>query len=294
MAQENAYWRAPELGEAKLLLEQGRLRYHDRGQGPPIVFVHGLLVNANLWRKVVGELAADFRCIALDMPLGAQCDAMPEDADLSPTGLADLVADAIDALDLEDVTLVGNDTGGAICQLVVTRRPDRIGRLVLTNCDAFENFPPKAVQPFMPLLRLPGFLTVMLQPTRLEAVRKRGLKMMNLVKRPLDRQEAVDSYSLPAVLDGGVRRDAKRALGGMKKGMLVETSESLADFNKPALIAWAPEDGLFPPRYAKRLDEVLPDSRLEWIDDSKTFVSEDQPDRLAELIRSFVREPAAA
>src|SRR5262249_47121802 len=141
---EKATWRDPELGVARELeLSQGRLRCFEAGSGSPIVFLHGLLVNANLWRKVVTRLSPDFRCIALDLPLGAHTLPMPDAADLTPHGLAALVADALEALALEQVTLVGNDTGGALCQIVVTRRPERIGRLVLTSCDYRDNFPPR-------------------------------------------------------------------------------------------------------------------------------------------------------
>ena len=140
---DKATWRDPALGTARELdLPGGRLRCFEAGKGAPIVFVHGLLVNANLWRKVVAKLSPDFRCIALDLPLGSHTLPMPENADLSVYALAALIADAIEELGLEDVTLVGNDTGGALCQVVVTRRPERIGRLVLTSCDYRDDFPP--------------------------------------------------------------------------------------------------------------------------------------------------------
>ena len=121
-----------ELGEQhEVTLPQGTISYRERGTGDPIVFVHGALVNADLWRKVVPELAKDFRCIAPDLPLGSHERAMPADADLSPPGVAKLIADFLAALDLDNVTLVGNDTGGAICQV---RRhaapgPDRAARV---------------------------------------------------------------------------------------------------------------------------------------------------------------------
>ena len=125
------------LGQEKQVqLPQGTIDYRERGTGEPIVFVHGALVNADLWRKVVPALAKDFHCIAPDLPLGSHTRPLPADADLSPNGAAKLIADFIESLGLDNVTLVGNDTGGALCQLVVTRHPQRIGRLVLTNCDA--------------------------------------------------------------------------------------------------------------------------------------------------------------
>jgi pimeloyl-ACP methyl ester carboxylesterase len=293
MAADKASWRSEELGERKeLRLEQGKLPYHERGTGPAVVFVHGALVNANLWRKVVPELAQDFRCVALDLPFGSHLEAMPPDADLSPPALADLIADAIEALGLEEVTLVGNDTGGALCQLVVTRRPERIGRLALTSCDAFDNFPPKAIQPAMPLMR-PGALSVMLAPARLPAIRRRLMTLMRLTKRPIE-PEASDSYGLPPLQSGAVRRDASKLLRGMDKRYTLEAGERLAEFDRPSLIAWSREDQVFPRRYAERLAEVLPNARLEWIDDSYTFSPEDQPARLAELIAGFIREPAPA
>ena len=129
MAIDNAYWRDPVLGEPRTLeLPGGPLRAFDTGSGAPIVFVHGLLVNANLWRKVVSRLAPDFRCIALDMPLGSHQVPLPAAAPRGAPAAAAMVADALDALDLDGTTLVGNDTGGAISQIAVTTRPERAGR----------------------------------------------------------------------------------------------------------------------------------------------------------------------
>jgi pimeloyl-ACP methyl ester carboxylesterase len=294
MAPDTTYWRSPELGEQKELeLRQGTLRYHDRGSGPPLVFVHGVLVNANLWRKVVARLAPDFRCITLDMPIGAHEIPMPREADLSPPALGDLIADAIEALDLEDVTLVGNDTGGALSQIAVARRPEKVGRLVLTNCDAFENFPPKILKPVLRLMTLPGAMPVLLAPTRLAAVRRRALKAMRVAKHPVE-QEVVDSYALPPLVSAGVRRDIKKLFRAADNRYTLEAAERLRSFDRPALIAWAPEDSFFPESDARRLAEVLPQARLEWIEDSYIFSPEDQPERVAELIGSFVREPTPA
>src|SRR4029453_681172 len=123
---EKATWRDPALGAARELeLPQGRLRYFEAGTGSAIVFLHGLLVNANLWRKVVAKLSPDFLCVALDLPLGSHTLPMPETATLSPPGLADLIVDALEGLALDDVTLVGNDTGGAPCQMGGTRSEER-------------------------------------------------------------------------------------------------------------------------------------------------------------------------
>src|SRR5262245_13938756 len=118
-----------ELGvERTVELSAGTVAYRERGEGSPVVFVHGVLVNADLWRKVVPAVSERHRCIAPDWPLGAHSRPMRAGADLSPTGVADLIAEFLAALDLEDVTIVANDTGGALTQILLTRHPERIGR----------------------------------------------------------------------------------------------------------------------------------------------------------------------
>src|SRR3954465_12889237 len=98
----------------EIQLPAGRPRYREAGEGPPIVFVHGYLVDRRLWDGVVDRLADRFRCLAPDWPLGGQQVAMNPDADLSPPSLARLIAEFVERLDLDDVTIVGNDSGGAI------------------------------------------------------------------------------------------------------------------------------------------------------------------------------------
>ena len=291
MARSNQEWRAESLGPARqLVLQQGDLRYHSVGSGPAVVFVHGALVNANLWRKVVAGLSADFRCVTLDLPFGSHVVPMPPDADLSPPAVADLIADAIEALELDDVTLVGNDTGGAICQLVVTRRPEPIGALVLTSCDAFDNFPPKLMRPIMPLFSHAALLRPTLAPARARAVQRAIFGA--LAKRPVER-EVLDSYALPAVTSAGVRRDLARFMAGLDKRHTLEAAERLPAFDKPAVIAWSRQDRFFPAEHGERLAELLPQGRLEWIEDSRTFSAEDQPERVAELVASLSAVGAA-
>src|SRR5437016_3846947 len=140
-------------------LTAGRIRYADSGSGSPIVFVHGLLASGRLWSLVVPQLEGDFRCVVPELPLGAHQIPMKPDADMSPRGVARLIAELLERLDLEDVTIVANDTGGAISQLLVTERPDRIGALVLTPCDSFDEFLPPLFRGFQLLARTPPLLT---------------------------------------------------------------------------------------------------------------------------------------
>jgi pimeloyl-ACP methyl ester carboxylesterase len=290
---EKATWRDAALGVARELdLPQGRLRYFETGSGPALVFVHGLLVNANLWRKVVASLATEFRCVALELPLGSHTLPMPEDADLTPHGLADLIADALGALALDDVTLVGNDTGGALCQIVVTRRPERVGRLVLTSCDYRDNFPPRMFRYFKPAAAIPGAMKLLMLPMRLRAPRRLPFAFGWLVTRPIDR-EAEDSYLLAGMTIPGVELDLKRVIKRLDTRYTNEAADRLGEFEKPALIAWSRDDRFFEPAHAERLAQELPNARLEWIENARSLSPEDEPGRLAELIAIFVGKDGA-
>jgi pimeloyl-ACP methyl ester carboxylesterase len=283
-----------ELGqEREARLPQGTIRYRERGTGEPIVFVHGALVNGDLWRKVVPELAKDFRCITPDWPLGSHSVAMNADADLTPSGNAQVIADFLQALDLDRVTLVGNDTGGALCQLVVTQHPERVGRLVLTNCDAYENFPPRIFAFLFYGAKVPGFVRMLGQPMRFAPMRKLPIAFGWLSKRGIP-DDISGAWLRPSLKDAGVRRDITKLLRAVKKSELVDASKHFKEFDKPVLLAWGTEKDFFRVSDAEQLARDFPNARLEKIDDSYTYVSEDQPERLSKLIAEFAREPAAA
>jgi pimeloyl-ACP methyl ester carboxylesterase len=279
--------------QREIQLPQGIIRYRDTGEGEPIVFVHGLLADGRLWDGVVDRLAERSRCIVPDWPLGSHQTPMSPGADLSPRGVAGVIADFLRELDLDDVTLVGNDTGGAICQLVVTEHPERIGRLVLTDCDAFENFLPPMFRYLQVAARLPGATTVLLQSLRLGFARRLPIAYGWVVKHQLD-PDLTAEWVKPVLRDAGVRRDLRKTLRGIDKRDTLDAAGRLHSFTKPALIAWAPEDRAFPYEHAERLAEILPAARLARIEDAWTFVSLDQPARVAELIEGFVTEAPAA
>jgi pimeloyl-ACP methyl ester carboxylesterase len=288
---DRATWRDPGLGPAReLKLSTATIRVHERGSGHPLVFVHGLLVNANLWRKVVPRLADDYRCICLDLPLGSQTIPTP-DQDMTLPGLADLIAEALEALELNGATVIANDTGGAITQVLMTRHPERIGSVVLTSCDCFDNFLPPT---FMPMVHgakvVPGFVAILANALRPRPLRRLPNAFGRLSKK-VPENAASDSFVLPAATDGGVRAGVTRLLKGVDKRYTEEAATKLPAFDKPVLVAWSRDDRFFPPAYGERLAGLFPDGRLEWIDDSYTFSMEDQPERLADLIGAFAREP---
>jgi pimeloyl-ACP methyl ester carboxylesterase len=275
-----------EAGARKEIeIPAGRIRYREAGSGPAVVFVHGFLVDGRLWDGVVDALADRCRCIAPDWPIAAHQIAMNPDADLSPPGIAAIIDSFLAALDLDDVTIVGNDSGGAMSQVLVTRHPERIGRLVLTNCDTHDNFPPGIFKAMPPLAKLPGGMTALSAPFRIGALARAAFKPFAKTRIPA---ELVSSWMKPSLSDPGIKRDATKVTAGMNKRWTLEAAERLSESRLPVLLTWAPGDRFFPIRYAERLARETPNARLVEIPDARTFVPLDQPRRLADEIAGFV------
>jgi pimeloyl-ACP methyl ester carboxylesterase len=278
------------LGAAKeLALPQGLIRYRERGEGPPIVFAHGLLVNGDLWRKVVPRLAGSHRCITPDLPLGSHESAMPPDADLSTPALASLLGDFIEAVGARGGTLVANDTGGALSQVLVTTRPDVVGRLALTSCDAFDIYPPQPFKVFRLVAGyVPGAPLALTQLTRLRPLQRSPAAFGWVTKRPIE-PAVVESYTRPARTSAAIRRDVVKILRGISARYTEEAAEKLPAFGGPATVIWAAEDRLFPTAYGRRLAERLSAEYVE-IPDSYTFIAEDNPEALTEALLRFLAD----
>jgi pimeloyl-ACP methyl ester carboxylesterase len=270
----------------EITLDQGLVRYRELGDGPPVVFVHGLFVDGRLWDGVAQQLRG-VRAIVPDWPLGSHQVAMSRKADLSARGVARLIDDFLGALHLDDVALVGNDSGGAISQLVAAHHPRRIGRLVLTNCDAFENFPPKMFRYLGLVARVPFGMSVLAQSMRMPLALRMPFAFGALTKRPIDKALLRD-WVRPLQTDRGVRRDARKFLLGMDPEETLAAAERLTRFRRPALIAWGTDDPFFRLEYGERLAKVLPDARLERIEDARAFVPLDQPLRVARSLQEFI------
>jgi pimeloyl-ACP methyl ester carboxylesterase len=284
-------WRSELLGEPRTVaVSGGRLDYFERGEGPVLVFSHGWLANANLWRGVVDLLADRFRCLALDLPLGSHRTPMAADADLGPLGVAGLIADAVERLDLEDITLVGNDSGGAYSQIALARHGERlsprVGRLVLTSCETpHDEWPPPPFDGLPSAAADPELLGQLLGALEDPAIRATPLAYGLLLKRP---SEASDSYALPASRDEGVLRDVAKAMAAAATAPVRAAGEHLiASSELPTLLIWSSEDEIFPLAHAERYAAALPNAELVAIDDSFSFTPEDRPDAVAAAIGSF-------
>ncbi|HEX4252574.1 MAG TPA: alpha/beta hydrolase [Pseudonocardia sp.] len=262
---------------------RGPVRVRDTGgDGPPVLLVHSLLVDGGLYDRLRPLLVArGFRCLVPDVPLGAHAEPMVPGADLSPRGLADLLVEVLDALGLDRVAVVGVDTGGALTQLLMAYHRERVGRVVLTACDAYESFPPASFRFLVAPLRTPAGGWLFAQAARWRPVRRLG------VVRPVTHagvpDELVARWSTP-LRDPSIRRDLRAVVRGMSGAVTVAAAEANRDFPEPVLIAWGEDDRLFPRRLGERLAADLPDATLVDLPDCAAFAALDQPERLAELI----------
>ena len=274
-------------------LSAGTIDYLDTGgAGPVVVLLPGLLMDASLWQHVVAELSTDHRCIVPTLPLGAHRHPMRPDADLSPRGVGRLVSEFLAALDLDDVTLVGNDTGGALVQLIAGDDPAGVGRIALVSCDAFDNFPPGLTGRTLVLTGKlsPALFGAFMQQMRLRPLRRLPLAFGWLTKRG-DAMTA--DWIKPVLSRPEIRRDTVRVLRAIaaERRLMLDAAERLPRFDRPALVVWAGEDRVMPPDHGRRLAELLPQGRLVEIPDSYTLIPLDQPALLARCLREFVEAP---
>jgi len=269
-------------------LSHGTVHYRESGTGAPVVFLHGYLMGASLWDSVVRLLDHEFRCVVPELPFGAHPAPLRSDADLTAAGVGRLVADFLEALDLRDVTLVGNDSGAAIAQVVAARHPERLGGLVLATGDAFDNYPPK---PFRPLLAAAhaGALTPLFSVLKTRPGRSLPTAYGWLTHGDLP-HDLIDQWIGAYFADHGVRRDLRKLTAALgDDAFMMQIAEQLADFTKPALLAWAADDKFFPVEHAHRLAAILGDAHVAVIPASRTWVMLDQPEETARLIAQLAR-----
>jgi pimeloyl-ACP methyl ester carboxylesterase len=271
-------------------LSAGTIAYEDTGgAGPVVVFLHGLLMDGSVWRHVVEDLRSDHRCLLPTLPLGGHRLPMNDDADLSMRGIAEIAGDFMGQLDLRGVTLAMNDWGGG--QLLIGGDQDeRISRLALCSCEAFDNVPPKGAARTLPYIaRAPGGIGAALMPFRSHRLRRLPVTFGHMSKRPVPR-EVMDRWFEPALQRREIRRDLRKYVLSSAEGRrdLLAAAESLRSFDRPALVAWAVEDRLMPREHGRRLAELLPQGTLVEIADSYTLIPEDQPARLSACLRELL------
>jgi pimeloyl-ACP methyl ester carboxylesterase len=272
----------------KLETRLGPLAYRSSGQGPTLVFFAGALANGDLWRDVVATLEDRYRCITVDLPLGAHPWPLSPGADRSATSLARQLLDCLDLLDVTDATVVANDTAGGLLLLSLgTGHPAlaRIGRLVLTNCESYDQFPPSKLKMASAMCRrMPGLARGALRLT----ARRRNVS--NVTEAGLD-DERAESFFGPILRDRRVAEDLVAALAGERPELLIGAAKAIPGFDRPVLVIWGEACKFFPTDYARRLASDFPNATLVTVPGAGTWVPVDNPDAVAGAIAKFVPTP---
>jgi pimeloyl-ACP methyl ester carboxylesterase len=251
------------------------------GDGPPVLFLHGAFVDRTLWDPVIGRLG-DRRCLAPTLPLGSHREPVADRSALTPLGVVDQIADLIAEHGLTDLTVVGNDTGGALLQLLLTRRPEGIARVVFTPCDAFEVFPPVMFKPLFAAGRSPYALAAAIAPLRFPPALRLPIAFGWLTKRASD--ETLASWAAPALGSFEIVRDAAHFLRACDPSLLLDAAPKLGAFEGEVTFCWPAGDRCFKVELGRRLAAQFRDARFVEIEDSYSFVPIDRPDALAPLI----------
>jgi pimeloyl-ACP methyl ester carboxylesterase len=272
-----------------LNLPLGRMRVRTCGAGPALILTHGLLVDSRIWDDVAFDVSDHgFMVVLPDLPLGAHTEPVADRGALTTKSLALSLFDLADQLALERFSILGFDTGGAIAQVATAAQPDRIERLALMSCDAFENYPPRLIKPFQWAARWPPAMSLVLKLLSDVRFQFAPLPLGLVAKRKLP-QALVQAWSEPARTNQAIRADLVAFLLQMNERDTLAAANQLRCFRGPSTVMWSNEDRVFPKRDATRLAELLPNCQLRWIDDAFTFASLDNPARMFELIMEWLR-----
>jgi pimeloyl-ACP methyl ester carboxylesterase len=272
----------PQVGLQGATIEYRELGPTDSAH-PPVLFVHGILVDHRLWINVAESLARNgFRCILPDWPLGSHTVPVDPDVTLTPVTVAEMVNDFIAALDLRDVTLVGNDTGGGLCQLLIDAHPDSVGRLVLTNCDAFEEFPPFPFNVVFAIMRGPRSIRLLSKLMKVAALRRSPLGY-GLLSRP-GHDTLTASWVQPTSTDPRIAQNLATLLRGVGAMDLTDVATRLPRFAKPVTLVWGLADRCFTPSLGRRLAALFPNAVMVEVPDARTFVALDAPSAVVDAI----------
>lgn len=254
------------------------------GKGPTIVMLHGIHMNADIWRSVFLELETEYRCIAPTLPLGAHPQPVPMDADLTLDGLATLVARFLEQIGVSKPTLVGNDTGGAILQALVGRHREVIDRLALVSCEAYDNMPPGLPGAVDRLaVSLPGGIGMAAQSMRIPGFSSLPIAFGRMSEQPIPK-DLLRMWFEPLRRDRDTRRNFASLVRGLTQDDMQAASAAVASWRGPAAVIWGERDTVMPRAHGQRLADTL-NVDLTIVANSSTLIPLDQPTALAQAIR---------
>lgn len=268
--------------------QQANIEYNEWGQGDAIIFIHGAFSNGNTWRKVIPELSKHYRCIVPEWPFGGHSLPLGNQSDVSPTGIAALIAKFTEALGLASVIIIANDTGGAYAQVFTSIYPEKVKRLILSNCEGFEVFPPKKFQSLGQLVKVPGYTYLMGQLFKIKSFLKTSATF-GLLSNSLSKHELYDLYVKNFSKNKLIRKDFKRLAMGWHPKYTLMAAEKLTKYKQPVLVLWGSNDTqLFPVALGKRIAAIFPSAQFIEITDSLTYIQEDQPREMVINIMNFL------
>lgn len=259
----------------------GRIGYTEHGSGPVALFVHGVLLNGHLWRHQLAHLSDVRRCIAVDLLAHGETDIEPTQ-DVSVTANATMLEEFLDALRIDRIDLIGNDSGGGIAQIFAARHPERVRSLTLTDCDAHDNWPPEAFKPFLAMAAaggLRGTLDAMLSDKR---VYRSPQALGPAYERPERVSDAnIEQYLRPFVRSEQRTRDLQRFLAAFDNAHTRAIEARLKTLEAPTLIVWGTDDVYFDVKWSRWLADTIPGTRRRVeLENARIFFPEE---RWAEL-----------
>ena len=264
------------------------ITYIDEGSGFPILLIHGTLANGNTWRKIIPSLSQKYRCIAIDLPIGGHSIALNDSIDLSPVGIAKILNEFLQFLNIEKAIIVSNDTGGAYAQIFASLYPQSVEKLVFTNCEVLEVFPPKKFKYLINSVKIPGFTYLLSRTFKIKGLLTSDM-MMGLLSNRITNNEIAELYLKSFIENTGVRRNFTNNVQTWSPKYTIEAAHLLKKEKFPVLILWGVDDKkLFPLALGKQLKSIFLNAKLIQIPDSKTCVQEDQPEIMVKEIVNFI------
>jgi pimeloyl-ACP methyl ester carboxylesterase len=236
----------------------GRINYAEAGSGPVALFVHGVLLNKHLWRHQMAGLSDIRRCIAVDLLAHGGTEIGP-DQDVSVTANANMLREVLDALQVDRVDLVGNDSGGGIAQIFAALNPERVRTLTLTNCDTHDNWPPEAFKPFVEMVAAGGLSNALNAMLADKSIYRSPGALGPAYERPETvTDEDIEIYLRPHLRSEQRTRDLERFVGAFDHKHTLAIEPQLRQLQAPTLIVWGTDDVYFPVKWAHWLAKTIP------------------------------------
>jgi pimeloyl-ACP methyl ester carboxylesterase len=267
----------------------GRIGYTEAGSGPVALFVHGVVLNKHLWRHQIAGLSDIRRCIAVDLLAHGDTEIAPEQ-DVSVTANARMLKEFLEALQIDKVDLVGNDSGGGIAQIFAALNPDRVRTLTLTNCDTHDNWPPEAFKPFVDMAIAGGLKDTLSAMLSDKAIFRSPGALGPAYEHPENVSDKdIEIYLQPHVRTEQRTRDLQRFVGAFDHKHTLAIEPQLRTLKAPTLIVWGTDDIYFPVKWAHWLAETIPGTKKTVeLKGARIFFPEERARVFNQLLRDHV------